>query len=440
MNAPTLDFAPAPSAASGARYVVDRILAGCLCGILMVAVAMFGATGDTGLFVLEAGAAALLLGWSLRQMAAGAVRLPETPLFVPLLLFALVVALQAVTGGFAYWYAARTEILKYFAYGCFFLAAAHLFSHNRERLTFLWMFTVFGALIAALAIAQDVTAPGRIFWIWPVDTSGHVFGPYADHSNYAGLMELLSPLPLALALSTSRAGVRAFCSLAALWMAASVVLCGSRGGVLALVAEAAVMAILLLHRYGRRRMAKRIAVFAAVAILLIALITPRHVIASLWALHSPLTASGAGDRLAITRDTFSMLREKPLLGWGLGSFPVVYPQFRSFATEYFVNQAHNDYAQAWTEMGLLGFCVVLLFLALLFRAGIRNALDTRRDLLAMAALVGCTGIAVHSLTDFNLHIPANAALFYVLAAAATVGARRPLIGAARRPVPRSGRI
>jgi fumarate reductase subunit D len=31
---------------------------------------------------------------------------------------------------------------------------------------------------------------------------------------------------------------------------------------------------------------------------------------------------------------------------------------------------------------------------------------------------------VHSLTDFNLHIPANAALFYVMAAAATVSPRR----------------
>lgn len=425
MNAPTIEFDfPATARDAEAKHMVDRVLAGGLCGVLIVCIVMFGATGETGTFILELGAAVLLVGWAVRQAVAGSLRLPETPLFLAIGLFAAVVALQWISGGFAYWFAARGEILKYFAYACLFLVAAHLFSHNRERLTFLWMFTVFGALIATLAVAQDVTAPGKIFWIWPVPTSGQVFGPYADHSSYAGLMELLWPLPVALALSVNRSWVRAFCSLAALWMVASVVLCGSRGGALAIAVEGAVLALLLLHRFGRRHMAKRIAFFAIVAVLVLGIVTPRHVIARLWALHSPLTASGAGDRIAITRDTLTMLRQKPLLGWGLGSFPTVYPQFRSFATEYFVNEAHNDYAQMWAETGLLGFAVVLLFLVLLYRAGIRGAVNTKRDLLAMAALVACTGIVVHSLTDFNLHIPANAALFYVMAAAATVNPRR----------------
>jgi len=35
--------------------------------------------------------------------------------------------------------------------------------------------------------------------------------------------------------------------------------------------------------------------------------------------------------------------------------------------------------------------------------------------LSLAALLGCTGILFHSFVDFNLHIPANAALFYTLA-------------------------
>ena len=35
-----------------------------------------------------------------------------------------------------------------------------------------------------------------------------------------------------------------------------------------------------------------------------------------------------------------------------------------------------------------------------------------------AALLGCVGILVHSTLDFNLQIPANAALFYVLCAIA----------------------
>ncbi len=38
--------------------------------------------------------------------------------------------------------------------------------------------------------------------------------------------------------------------------------------------------------------------------------------------------------------------------------------------------------------------------------------------MSLAALLGCTGILFHSFVDFNMQIPANAALFYVLCALA----------------------
>jgi hypothetical protein len=38
-------------------------------------------------------------------------------------------------------------------------------------------------------------------------------------------------------------------------------------------------------------------------------------------------------------------------------------------------------------------------------------------------MLGCTGILIHSFVDFNLQIPANAALFYVLCVVATIEQR-----------------
>jgi hypothetical protein len=43
------------------------------------------------------------------------------------------------------------------------------------------------------------------------------------------------------------------------------------------------------------------------------------------------------------------------------------------------------------------------------------------DWIAIGAAVGCCGLLVHSFFDFNLHIPANAAWFAVLAGIATTG-------------------
>jgi O-antigen ligase len=108
------------------------------------------------------------------------------------------------------------------------------------------------------------------------------------------------------------------------------------------------------------------------------------------------------------------------LGWGAGTYESVYPPFRSYTSAFVVDHAHNDYLEAMVETGIIGFTMVLLFIALLYRTAWRS-LSSRtwsRTGSRAAALVGCTGLLIHSFTDFNMHIPANAALFLVLAAAA----------------------
>jgi len=124
-------------------------------------------------------------------------------------------------------------------------------------------------------------------------------------------------------------------------------------------------------------------------------------------------------RLDILRDSLRMFARKPILGWGLGTFPDAYPAFRSFYTAFFINAAHNDYIQVLVETGLAGFTCVVWFIITLYRSGLRRFGSDRQDwrcVLRVATLVGCTGILVHSLFDFNLQVPANASLFYVFCA------------------------
>ena len=116
-----------------------------------------------------------------------------------------------------------------------------------------------------------------------------------------------------------------------------------------------------------------------------------------------------------------MFAHKPILGWGLGTFDVVYPAYRSFYTTLYVNAAHNDYVQVLVEAGLAGFSCVVWFIVVLYRNGLKRFGGHDQDwwgVLRAATLVGCTGILVHSLFDFNLQVPANAAVFYVFCALA----------------------
>jgi O-antigen ligase len=120
-----------------------------------------------------------------------------------------------------------------------------------------------------------------------------------------------------------------------------------------------------------------------------------------------------------------MIRARPLLGWGLDTFVTVYPQFRSFPTTKLVNAAHNDYLQLLVETGLAGFALMLWFVIETFRSALSEQSAGMKQRARLAAMIGCTGILVHSLSDFNLHIPANAALFYVLCAIAAAGQTSP---------------
>jgi O-antigen ligase len=117
-----------------------------------------------------------------------------------------------------------------------------------------------------------------------------------------------------------------------------------------------------------------------------------------------------------------MFSRRPFLGWGLGSFAFVYPQFRSFYTDYLVNEAHNDFLQVLVETGLAGAVAMLWFIVALYRNSLRRIRGSRFDLynaVRLGAITGCTGLLVHSFVDFNLHIPANAAIFYVLCVVAS---------------------
>jgi O-antigen ligase len=127
-------------------------------------------------------------------------------------------------------------------------------------------------------------------------------------------------------------------------------------------------------------------------------------------------------RLAILKDSIRMFALKPILGWGLGAFPTAYPAYRSFYTDLFVNAAHNDYLQALVETGAVGFGCVVWFIAVLYRQGLKRITDWAHHwdaAVRVATLTGCTGLLVHTALDFNLQIPANAALFCVFCAIST---------------------
>ncbi len=132
-------------------------------------------------------------------------------------------------------------------------------------------------------------------------------------------------------------------------------------------------------------------------------------------------AEVAGWRLQVARDSVAMIKQRPVLGWGLGTFPTVFPRFKSVYDDVLVNEAHDDYLQLLVETGVVGCILAGWFLWNLLSASLRELrkAPSWQANLTRACLIGIAGILVHSVTDFNLHIPANAALFYSMCFLAT---------------------
>lgn len=411
-------------AATGGSHQIEHLLVTGICMLLAFGPLAFGAVQEWAICVLEVGAASLLLIWIAWEFSKTQPRIIFYPAFVPVALFGMLILFQLFFKTSAYWYATWFRALLWAAYGVLFFLVSQCFCRAAYAKGFGVFFALYGFCIAVFAIAQEFTSNGKIYWVVPNRNLGWVYGPYVNHSHYAGLMELLVPIPLVIAMGNLFGKpLRLLFAFVALVMGISIVLSQSLGGMLAFTAEIGLLVIFLTTRRSKSRVPLLVALCAALAVCVV-LLRPHGLADRLANLQHPIKRGSAEMRAAIVKDSVEIVKDRPIIGWGLGTFPVIYPSFRSFYTNFFVNEAHNDFIQLLVETGIAGFSLIMTFLVLTYKAGIRGAEYWRyepRAALALAALIGCTGLLIHGLVDFNFQIPANAALFVALAAMAIAG-------------------
>ena len=270
------------------------------------------------------------------------------------------------------------------------------------------------------------------------------FGPFVSKNHFAGYVEMVALLAMGLALGfmeeaqrgrealswvgSSRAGriVTALGVAAALALAIPV--SQSRGGVLSLVAGVAALFVLGTRRgepgtLGKRRwvagMALLFLIVAAQAVL------PPEASQRIASLSSSSTDPSSAYRLGLWRDTLRAFAASPFVGQGLGAFQDALPRFKQGAGALRVEHAENDYLEFLVESGVVGALGLAAFLWLVGQ-GVPKATDHRgvEHGLRLGATAAGVALAVHSLVDFNLHIPASASLACFLLALAS-GRREP---------------
>ena len=273
---------------------------------------------------------------------------------------------------------------------------------------------MFGGLFATFAIVQRLQGNGRIYWLHTSSTPTF-FGSYANKNHYAGLLEMILPFALLGALRSEAEGSkRLLFAFSASIMVASVFLSGSRSGIAIVIFQIIIVAAVIFP-LSRGEQTKTVLVWPATALAvgLVLWIAGGSLLDQAVILKHPTADLSFVNRRQLARDSLELVKQKPILGWGPGTFPWLYPQVSSWYSDSLVNAAHDDYLQLLVETGVAGLGLMLAFLTLVLYAGAGRFSRAPTGAIS-AALLGCCGLLVHSFSDFNLHVPANAAIFWFL--------------------------
>jgi O-antigen ligase len=399
--------------------------------LLLLAPLAFGAVEPWAVYLLEVGASGLFMIWVVRRLRPDAPPLRWNSLFLPMLVFAGLVLFQIAAGRTAYRYVTVSTAHLYCAYGLICFLVVQCLRRTWQVRDVAIAFSAYGLAVATFALLQGLTSNGKLYWLRAPHGGGWIYGPYVNHNHYAGLMEMLLPVPLVFSLTRFATGASGrLLVLASVVIATTILLSGSRGGVIALVGEVAVLSVVLIRQRSRIPFRGRLAfaLFLVSSLSLLGWIGGRKATERLSNAPSARLELTQGIRVLIDKDLVKMFPHRPLLGWGFGTFVNVYPQYRTFYSTLYLDEAHDDYLQLLIELGAFGFATMIWFVWLVFRGASKKLRNWSTDVdgaVAVAAILGVIGILVHSLVDFNLQVPANAALFYVLC---TVAAMEPRFG------------
>lgn len=348
-------------------------------------------------------------------------------------------------------YSTRLLLVQVAALGIYF-AAVLVFTDTPKRLRLLVRtIGVFGFFLAIFGLTQSFTSPDKIYWMRELPQS-QAFGPFINRHHFAGYMELALALPLGLVFTGAIEKEKRFIYIfAAGLMAVALIMTNSRGGIISLIAELFFLVAtmgLRRHRHKKRHEArppriKSAAMKAGLALALIVALFGGVVLlggedALTRVIGSVNTDDPTTGRAHFWSVTVDIIKTHPWIGTGLGAFGVVYTGYDSRSGMYRLEQAHNDYLQVLSDGGIIGAVIGLFFVVNLFRMGFtrRDSRDEFRRGVATGAMAGCFAVLVHSFFDFTLHTPANALLFLVLAALATMNGRVEDVHSRRKKRPR----
>jgi O-antigen ligase len=284
-----------------------------------------------------------------------------------------------------------------------------------------WSLLGIAALEAGLGLWQYFEGTGeQVRW-----------GTYANHNHYTGFLEMTMPFavmyPVAVlrrAHSRWHSSVAPVLAASGVWALAGLIFAGvvlsfSRMGFIAALSSLLVMGTMVLGTTqlrwlagSRRRRWAAVEIVAALVLAGFVFLPPERLIQRFARFVSTdgLTSDG---RTGLWAETIPLIRAYPVFGCGLGGYETAFSPFKVSGVLLTDDFVHNDYLQLLAELGLVGFVIgaglAFSVVRMALRAAVKSS-DPEARYFGVASVGALAAIALHSLADFNLYIPANAML------------------------------
>lgn len=339
----------------------------------------------------------------------------------------------------------RIELFKVLSYVTVFFLIVNNFKTRREINCLIIAIILVGSFEAVYGFYEYSTGNKHILFLSRKYISNRLAGTYVNPNHLAGLLEMVVPAAIAFALCRKE-GVyknkppvpivdtkglpfsakvslffskRNFANIVLFifigFLVGAIFLSQSRFGVVGFL-----VSIWLFGLYAFRRYYKttgRVIVFSGLlGILFFASWMGFEPLYKRFSATSELTVKMRTD---IWKDTGGIVKDFPIFGAGKGTFVDIYPKYRTFSNDFTYYHAHNDYLELISEMGLLGLAVTVIGGGF-FAYKIIHRLTKRRNTyvkhISAGLLCSLAAIVIHSVTDFNMFIPANALLFSTILA------------------------
>jgi O-antigen ligase len=322
----------------------------------------------------------------------------------------------------------------YMMIGCLmvYLMTAFYLHGNRGQTAMIVLLWLIAAAEVWVGILQFTKPEYQSFMLFGLirPAGSRASGMYISPNNFAGYLVTVGIISASLGIwSRWQLWARLIAFYVAIVCMLGVAISGSRGGYFATIGSLVTLAIGCMYviRVAEPRKFWWVAAATAGGVVVIVGVAAFLMFKSGFLAHRMQTMVAKDVRIYNWEAAIDHIRVSPWVGTGAGTHLIYGRLFRRPQIQADPVHAHCDYLELLAEYGIVGGVCMLLFLTAHVRRSLRTFSNILRErflhtgfhrsntfAIQFGALCAIGGLAIHSLVDFDMHIPGNALIFAFL--------------------------